>query len=144
VHTKFKDWPLKQLLITPYSWENPGTAQPAGHICPGDKRPLTVSLFFLSLNKKTENQSEWNCMTSRILSPWKASLPPSMLRKVAPIFPYWPVPKLLEKTCRANGWATHTTHDSPTHPPGNINQCSPWAEWPPPNKTEKHKQQIVI
>jgi hypothetical protein len=63
VHIKFKAQPLKQLLIAPNSQENPGKAQPAGHVCPGENSALEVSLFYSSLNKKIKHQSELNSVT---------------------------------------------------------------------------------
>jgi hypothetical protein len=49
VHIRFKDLPLKQLLIASNSWKNLGVAQIAGHL--GIKSPA-VPFFFLSISRR--------------------------------------------------------------------------------------------
>jgi hypothetical protein len=157
VHRKFKDWPLKQPLIAPNSQENPGLAQPAGCVCPGGggQGNNIFSLFlFLSISTRcsiNQNQTLWHTgllthgKPSYTPQHWTQSQEVSILRKMAHISPHGWFQSCLCKPADPTG-EQHTPHTTPLPTPGEHNPAQPLGRLnhPSPNKTEKHKQQIVI
>jgi hypothetical protein len=139
---KFKDWPSSQPLTKPNSCD-PWHSQQGGSNARKPSTVVSLSLFSLLFSllhqPEREHKPESNSVTSWAPSPWKASSCRTTLRKVDAISPH----RHQFQTCLCINWQNKQvsiTHNAglPYPPPGNINQCSTWADWSHiSNKTEK-------
>jgi hypothetical protein len=146
VHIKFKDWPLKQLLISSNSWKNPNVTQPIGCVCPGKKAPWLFlpfpSIFLLFKKQKKEQQTESNPMAPWIANPWKSYLRLAALTPVPvsvclekngmPFLPTGQFQNCLHKPTEQTG-KQYAPHETPLSTSWKHNQAVPGqTEMPPP------------